>query len=423
MKQPLEQHLTEVLEARATTVRDLPDLGERVVTRGRRVRRRRRVYGGLAVVVAVATAVATPTLLVDPDARRTPAPPVTTPTSTPSPSRSEDPVSGRQQQRQFLDTAAVGPPTSVPFAVGRRLFIGDQRITVRLENEIVTQVHQVVGGYLVRVGRPFSAGATGLIREGSYQELAPPPTGRGAVDPSRRLAVWPVHEGGTRAPRTRLTLVQLPSGSRVSEQVITGGPWNVVGYADNGIVISRYGQPGGSRLALWDWTTKIVTELDSGKRWGTTLFVNALHAGGALLVHNAYSDGCATAILTTAPEVPVWERCDLVMVSVAVSADGSRVAVAETVEGGDALHVLDAATGETLQSWILPSGNTEPHVVWEDAQRVLFTMVHAYKGGSATALIRCTVGASACERVPTPQGEDITAPGSPVATRGPLRAS
>lgn len=423
MKQPLEQHLTETLEARAHAVRDVPDLGERVVTRGRQVRRRRRVYGGLAVVVAVATAVATPTLLVDPDARRTPAPPVTTPTSSPSPSPAAEPLTGRQQVRRFLNTAAVGPGTEVPFAalaagrhvaVGRHIYVGDERFTLPYSG-LITSVHRADGGYLVRRANTATAtGRLGLIGERPYRDLAVGSVGTVAVDRSQGLAAWSVFEGEGATRRSRLTLVELPGGTRVAEQVI--GPWwHMVGFAENGLVIARYMDQARPSAALWDWETSTVTALGPDvERWGTLDYSSALHTGGSLLVHSTDGGRCTSAVLTTAPEVPLWERCDIDMVSAAVSADGSLVAVSEAdgVEG-DALHLLDGATGESLQTWTLPSGSYEPQVVWEDAQRILFTIGYTYQGRPESMVIRCTVGASDCERVPTPEGEFIDALGHP----------
>jgi len=325
--------------------------------------------------------------------------------------------------RRFLNTAAVGPGTEVPFAAlaagrhvdaGRHIYVGDERFTLPYSG-MITSVHRVDGGYLVRpANTATTTGRIGLIGERPYRDLAVGSVGTVAVDQNQGLAAWSVFEGEGATRRTRLTMVELPGGTPVAEQVI--GPWwHVVGFAENGLVIARYVDQARPSSALWDWEKSTVTALGPDvKRWGTFDYSSALHTGGSLLVHGTDGGRCTSAVLTTAPEVPLWERCDVDMVSAAVSPDGSLVAVSE-MDGveGDALYLLDGATGESLQTWTLPSGSYEPQVVWEDAQRILFTIGYTYQGRPASMLVRCTVGASACERVPTPEGEFIDALGHP----------
>lgn len=410
MNRQLEQHITEALEARATTVRDLPDLGERVVTRGKRVRRRRRMYGGLAVVVAVATAVATPTVLVDRDARRTPAPPVTTPTVQPSPGRSLEPTPSATRIPRPWDTLALRPPTGVPFAVGPELFVGDQRTALRVEE--ILSVHRADNGFLVATrGRFTPPTRLWLVENGSQRELLSGTFGGVAVGPDGRQAAWGLIKESRRGARSELTLVELPSAKPRVTRVVEGY-WDVAGFAEGRVVVSEAVDPGG-RPYVWDPDAGTVTEL--ALPWPSgSVDIGALEDGGGLMLLNPWGERCPTAVLTRQPDVALWERCDMGQISsAAVSPDGTAVAVAEWAEGPDAGHVLDGATGEALQSWVLPRRSEVERVVWEDRARVLFHVTHAHPdAGVVSALIRCEVGRTPCERVPTPDDAHITALGN-----------
>lgn len=114
MRQPLEEHIARTLRARAGTVPDIPDLGERVVTGGRRVRRQRRAYGGIAVVVAVAVAVGAPALIADRDGSRVPNAPVSTPTGQPLPLPIPPPDNLPTPSARPWDDLPLGPATNVP---------------------------------------------------------------------------------------------------------------------------------------------------------------------------------------------------------------------------------------------------------------------------------------------------------------------
>lgn len=407
MKQPLEQHLTETLEARSTTVRDLPDLGERVVIRGRRVRRRRRMYGGLAVVVAVATAVATPTLLVDRDVRRTPAPPVTTPTG--HPSRLPTPEPSSSMVARPWDALPLGPKTNVPFAIWPDIFAGDERIRLRTEDP-VEQIHRVTSGYLVQAsGFDALAGSVGIVGEEPYRKLVEGSMSGLAVDGDRSRVVWSITDTLTDELRTTLVVAELPTGKRVARHVMDE-LWQVAGFTEDGVLVSPLADPGGPP-SLWDPAAGTVTPLPLP--WPTSpASVLALQPGGGLLLLGGHGERCPAAVFTSRPDAPLWEYCDGEIRSAAVSPDGAFVAVyARPRRGPDRAAVVEGASGEVHTRLRLPRGIDLAEVVWEDAEHVLIQAEDETVDDLVSALIRCSIGDPTCERVPTPDDGYITALG------------
>lgn len=372
----------------------------------------RRAFAGLAVVVVVAAAVAALKVLGDDDDRRTPRSAGATPTAESPPTRSTaSPSWTPEAVRRPWDVLPVGEPTDVPFAVGSRMFAGSADFTLRTEGSI-GEVHAINGGYLVRVNHRGSApDSVGVVRDHRYRELVSGYVGGLAVDREAGRAAWGVRI--RLGSRTRLMTVNLGAGDSVAEQVIEG-PWMVVGYAEGRVVIEPLLHPGGPPR-VWDPATESVTEM----RLPWSPYPGArpltMQPGGGLLLFHAYGDRCETAVLTSDPQTPIWDRCDTESTFAAVSRDGSQVAVVEDVVRRPAVGVvLDAGTGETAHRWNMPRGVDVVGLTWEGADKVLFLVEDSYRGGNlASTLIRCTVGQHSCERVPTPDDAYISAVAQP----------
>lgn len=405
MTQPLEASIAATLQARANRVRTIPDLGDRVVARGRRMRRQRRAYGGLAVIVAVAAAVGAPALLADREVDRTPGPPVATPTGLPSPSLPPATDKAVHEVPRPWDDLPLGATTNVPFAVGSQIFAGEDRIALQTSGDPINQVRAVGGDYLVHLGGTDAIpGTVALVGSGRSRKLDRGAISGFAVDADGQSAAWAVQRWKGSTTRTRLTLANLSSGDPVAEYVVDG-PWSVLGVADGRVVITFLGDPATSP-SVWDPREGTVTKMQLPRSL-THLDVVVLQSGGGLLLLEGYDQSCPIAVLTLRPGVPLWERCDLDPTSGAVSADGSRLAVIDGWKRPAAL-VLDATTGETTHSWALPRGAAVDQMTWEDAEHVLFAMTDSHQGSAlATAVIRCRIGESMCERVPTPKGRHV----------------
>lgn len=394
MNRQLEQHITETLEARATTVRDLPDLGERVVTRGRRVRRRRRMYGGLAVVAAVATAVATPTVLVDRDARRTPAPPVTTPTGQLSPSSDG-----------FLSGLPVGERTDVPFAVGSRIFTGHEQATLGIE-ETVHHIARVQGGYLVVAGnRPsFSVGITG---DQPYRELGAGAIGSAAATSDGSAVAWTIVD--TKRDLTELRTRWIRSGRVRATRELAG--WLVRGWIGDEVLIEPADRPA-LNPQLWSPLTGSVRRLPIPSDQAAPVYVLGFQSSGDLVLTRDQSNCMNSYRLSRA--TTLWSTCE--RADFAAIDDRGRLVLTRAQRSGLHLEVREA-DGVLIREIDLPApAAAATSVVWESADSFLMLVVdiagNAQVGpGERNGLVRCRVTTGRCERVPTPEDGYITALG------------
>lgn len=411
MNQPLEDSVAATYRARASTVRDAPGLAERAIARGRRVRRQRRAYGGLAVVAAVAVAVGTPTLLTGRDAVPTPGLPVATPTGRPSPVLPPGPQKSVKEIPRPWDDLPLGAATEVPFSIGSRIFGGDEIIKLpNTHGDPIEFVHAIDGGYVVEVaGFDAIPGTVAIVDNRRFRQLARGPITGLAVGADGGQAAWGEARVRTDPSRTTLTVVSLPDGAQSAHQTVNGS-WGVVGMAEGRLVLTQRVDPGVAP-ALWDPQARTLVTMQTPWSDGPTSSLITLENGGGLLLLDGGMDPCPTAVRTTQPEVPLWERCDIDAAYGAVSSDGSRIAVADGWKRSTGL-VLDSASGKTAHSWVLPRGADVEQVAWEDAEHVLFAMSDSYEGRAlVSALIRCRVGEGTCERVPTPPKGYITALG------------
>ena len=414
MNQPLEDSVAATYRARASTVRDAPGLAERAIARGRRVRRQRRAYGGLAVVAAVAVAVGTSTLLADRDGSRSPASPVSTPSGQPA-SPAPPTFLPKDAFTRPWDSLPVGPPTNVPFAIGPGIFSGSERITLPTKDSPIGEVQDVGSGYLV-YNRQFGSrpGTVGLVSDdGSYRRLDKGVGGGFVLDSRAERAAWVNWHARSGPPRTTLKVVSLPDGKEFARQVVDG-IWDVVGFSEDRLVLEDFVQ---SQPSSWDPATGVVTEIPLP--WpsppGRAVEVQA---GGGLLLFGGLLPGdgsetdCPAAVLTSRPQDKLWEQCAVDFWYSAVSPDGALVAAADLpTKRAAPPAVLDAATGQVVQRWKMPEDVEVFDVVWEDPEHVLFLVNHDDASSEVSALIRCRVGEGTCERVPTPPKGYITALG------------
>jgi hypothetical protein len=409
MNQPLEDSVAATYRARASTVRDAPGLAERAIARGRRVRRQRRAYSGLAVVAAVALTVGTPALLGERDGSRSPASPVSTPSGQPASPAPPTSVPKDAFTRTW-DSLPVGAPTNVPFAIGPGIFSGSERITLPTKDSPIGEVQDIGSDYLV-YNRRFGSrpGTVGLVSDdGSYRRLDKGVGGGFVLDSRAERAAWVSWHVRSEPVRTTLTVVSLPDGKESARRVVDG-VWDAVGFSENGLVLESNTFFVQSQPSSWDPATGVVTEIPLP--WpsppGGAVEVQA---GGGLLLFGGLPPGY---VLTSRPQDLLWEQCDVDFWRTAVSPGGALVAAVDfPTENVAPPAVLDAATGEVVQRWRMPPDVKVFDVAWEDPESVIFAISESYDGYPLwSTLIRCRVGEETRERVPTPGGGLITALG------------
>lgn len=389
----------------------MSDTSDRVpdVIESRRRRRRppRREYALLAVVVAVGLAVATSEVLTAREERRTPASPSSAPGEQASQSPSSEDTSSARPTAPPREALMFGPPTDLPVAMGSRIFHGHRQIQIAADEQI-SELKAAKDGYLVQSGGYGSTPQRlGLAREGQpYRRLMRGDIAGFAVDIDAGRVAWavPAEDGS----RTRLALVRLPSGARVARRVVDG-PWRLVGFAEKGLVITSMLFPG-APPSVWDPEAGRVSQMPVPDPAAATRILTMQQGGGLLLLTD--DEGrCITAVSTSRPEVALWRRCDTDVMFADVSPGGSRLILADSSDGEpDVVTVLDSSSGATLQQWVLPEYANLASAAWEDGRHVLLFVGPVVRGDDARSpLIRCRVGAGACEHVPTPDDDFVTA--------------
>lgn len=374
-------------------------LASRSQGRRRLTRRQRRAYAGLAVVAALAAAVATPIVLTDGVSRRTPVPPVATATSSPSPDPS---LSSPPPLDEFLGELPVGERTDVPFAVGARIFAGDEQVTLPTQEPILA-VAPVQGGYLVLAGErpPFSVG---IVGEQPYRELAEGSTGSIAAAPDGRAAAWT-----TLDPNDRLTEIRtrsITSGrTRATREL---GQWHVHGWIGDEVLI--FPGPGRGGPKLWSPAAGSTRRLPMPPNQRGWVHPVGFQASGDVVLTREASSNCITAYRVS-DVMTRWDRC--ARGGVGAVSEAGRIVLTKGLPSGLHLTVRDI-TGALIREIDMGAPALASAVVWESAESLVLHVRDISEAARVspverTALVRCGVSTGRCERVPTPPGSVVTA--------------
>jgi len=350
----------------------------------------RRRYVGLAVGVALAAGVAAPMVLTKGDARRTPAPPVTTPPGQPSPSSDG-----------FLSGLPVGERTDVPFAVGSRIFAVDEQVTHGIA-ETVHHVARVQGGYLVLMGnRPsFSVGIAG---DQPYRELGAGSIASAAASPDGSAVAWTIVD--TKRDRTEIRTQSIRSGGVRATRELAG--WLVRGWIGDEVLIEA-DRPA-LHPRLWSPLTGSVRRLPIPSDQAAPVSVLGFQSSGDLVLTR--NSNCTTSYRLS-DATTLWSTCE--RADFADIDDRGRLVLARAQRSGLHLQVREA-DGALIREIELPApAAAVTSVVWESADSFLVLVVDIAGNaqvdpGERNGLVRCRVPTGRCERVPTPDDAYITA--------------
>ncbi|MBA3618674.1 MAG: hypothetical protein H0W56_03600 [Acidothermales bacterium] len=272
MRHPIEPRLEAALHAEAQTVPDVPGLGERVVERGRRVRRRRRGAAGAALVCAMAVLVGGPSLLSDrepagrlapidtPSAEPSPKPssapsPDASPTAARTPSKTAEAVekaSTRRGVERVLARLPHGAPPAVPFMEGSTLHVSGQAMAFP-NSMLFPRTMTPYGALVIKHGPGFTGAEdleaqTGIVNsQGEFRAVAEGEPLGAAVSPDGdqvALGVLAVRPGTTDLEATA-RVVDLATGGILAETPVPRST-TVLGWYEGAVVLSTL-----SKVSTW----------------------------------------------------------------------------------------------------------------------------------------------------------------------------
>lgn len=414
MADHFDEDLKRSLTTQAARVPQTYDLSSSAITRARGIRRRRRVVGG--VVAAAVVAVAIPVGLQVGDAvtrtERQLAPatsgtapsegptaePSLSPTASPATEPPEQTITGpKQVDIDFATLPAADEPPRVPYLEGQVFVIGDSRVEVDVEGDVMGGV-PFDGGAHVYVSR----GGTGqLVRvtDGGTEQLGVAAGGPIASTDLRwnAYAIGAADRFGNVDRGITLAIFDSSDGSTSTVELPLANYVRMVALID-GTVYYKPEPPDGTRQPLSSWSTG----QDGPTVVPGSYDATALSADGQLVAYltEITDSGTCTQVDDRIGGVPLFDTCDHQVRG--FSPDGSYAwAVPSYSEGyslGD-LALLDVQTGEVIRR--LPSfdnGLDFMDATFEDADHLL---IQAEQGGQ-TALVRCTVSTGECEAATPP---------------------
>lgn len=303
---------------------------------------------------------------------------------------------------EFLSELPIGERTDVPFAVGARIFAGDEQVTLPTQDPIYA-VAPVQGGYLVLAGEvpPFSVG---LVGDQSYRELATGSTSIAAT-PDGSAAAWTTLE-----PSGQLTEIRtrsIASGrTRATREL---GEWVVLSWIGDEVLIFPVSSGRGGPK-LWSpaaGSSRRLPRPSNQRGWGYPVGFQA--SGDVVMTRDAKSN--CIAAYRVSDVTTRWDRC--ARGDVGAVSEAGRIVLTSRLPSGLHLRVRDIS-GALIREIDMGAPALATAVVWESADSVVLLLRDISADARVspverTALVRCGVSTGTCERVPTPPRSAITA--------------
>jgi len=355
-----EELLTDALHERVDR-RHVPStpMGD-VVTRARRLQRRRRVRNGV-VAAAVVAVLATPFVL---DATHRPG-------TSPVPTDPAPTAPSTAPLRVRLADVALGRPPAIAWIDGSDYVAADGTRTT-LPVDRIGSATPYRGGFLVSAYGDYhltllDSSLRAVWRRCATAGLAVSQDGLRTAYPTGNcgLAAGTLHHGPTDG--TDEQTARFPSAGQIP-----------VGFLGETVVVSGYGGVSPA-LVDADGTTTTIDRLRrvSGVDDSHGLVSGQLASGGDVRVTGAVVDPRAGVVKWRAPG---WTLR-------AFSPDGSMVIGMRLDDGGSGVAIFDAETGEQLHAFALPRRFGFTQVAWEDDEHLLMTTTQIH----AQAILRTTL--------------------------------
>jgi hypothetical protein len=376
MTSSLEAQLAQELHDEAEEVHERSDLAERVISRGRAVRRRRMLATGAVGVAAILTIAISSALGGGPAESAPPA----------APSRSASPsptTSLSAAMRQF----PKGSPPEVDYVVGTTAHLGGR--TVALPDDwVVEALVKVDDRWIMIVEAP---GIRMVVETTDQQDDwrvidRHDPKGL-AVDPTGRYLAWGSQNQLVSADE-HLTEYDLTTGQVVAQRTVNQ-PVQVQGWAKEGVIASYRLSPGGSPI-VWNPQADTITTVWGGDDAGPT-FLAYTRKNAPRWALSDGNGGCGVMIARPGQSAAIPHCSHPVEAPAAFSADGKLLAANSD---GPAVRVFDRKLADTGVAYPMPSDLPVMQIV-PDGARLLVVVADSSDGSSH--VLSCA-GAGLCDR-------------------------
>jgi hypothetical protein len=378
MTSSLESQLAQELHHEADQVQARSDLAERVISRGRAVRRRRMLVTGAVGVAAIVTIAVSAALGSGPTESAPPAGP--TRSATPSPT-----VSLSAAMRQY----PKGAPPAVDYVVGTTGHLGGR--TVALPDEwVVDDLLKVGDRWIMIVEAP---GIRMVVETTGQQDDflvldRHDPKGL-AVDPTGRYLAWGSQNQLVSADET-LTEYDLITGKVVAQRTVNQ-PVQVQGWAKEGVIASYRLAPGGSPI-VWNPVADTLTTVWGGDGAGPTFLAYTRKDAPRWALSDG-RDGCGVAIAHPGQAAAVPD-CEHPVESPAAFLDDGRSLAAGS--DGPAVRIFDRKLADTGVAYPLPRDMPLLQIVPVGTR--LLVVVADSSDGSSHVLGCGGTGTGSCDR-------------------------
>jgi hypothetical protein len=378
MTSSLEAQLAQELHDEAEQVHERSDLAERVISRGRAVRRRR-VLSAAAVGVAAIVTIAVSSAL---DGGPTESAPPAGPTRSASPSPSTT-AKLSAAVRQF----PKGAPPAVDYVVGTTAHLGGR--TVALPDDwVVDDLLKVGSRWIMIVEAPgIRMVVSTTDQQDDFRVLDRHDPKGLAVDPTGRYLAWGSQNQLVSADE-HLTEYDLATDTVVAQRTVNQ-PVQVQGWAKQGVIASYRLAPGGSPI-VWNPAKDTITTVWGGAGAGPT-FSAYTRKGAPRWALSDGTRGCGVMIAHPGQAARVPNCTHSMEAPAAFSADGRLLAASSD---GPAVRVFDRSLADTGAAYPIPSELPVMQIV-PDGTRLLVVVADSSDGSSH--VLGCA-GAGPCDR-------------------------
>ena len=404
-----DQDLKQSLATQAARVPQSSDLGRGAVVRGRSIRRRRRVVGGVAFAAVVAIAVPVGLEVGDSVSRNDgQVAPATTGPTTPT-----EITGPRQVQLDLTALPLADEPPQIPYVEGQTVVVGDERYNVDATDDLKA-VAAFDGGAHAYVSRNGAAELVRVTPEGSEVLGAAAGTPIASADLRwNAYALGDVDKFGNVLRGITLTLFDSQDGSTSEINLPAANNVDIYALVD-GTVYLRPQSSDGTELPLQSWAAgEAAPTVVSGSFAATAVSPNGDLVADLTKVTDFGTQTCSD-VVDLVSGADVWATCKNQVLG--FSPDGSFAWAGPEYADGYApveIAILDARTGEVIRELQGPGDIDHPvffmNASFEDEDHLL---IRAEQDGQ-TALVRCTVPTGECESALPPVDGTSDTTGSP----------
>jgi len=398
----LDQDLKQSLATQASRVPQGSDLGRGAIVRGRGIRRRRRVVGGVAFAALVAIAVPVGLEVGDSVSRNDgQVAPATTGPTTPT-----EITGPRQVNLDLTALPLADEPPQIPYVEGQTVVVGDERYNVDATGDLKA-VAAFDGGAHLFVSRGSTAELVRVTPEGSEVLGAAAGTPIASADLRwNAYAIGDVDKFGNVLRGITLTLFDSQDGSTSEINLPAANYVDIYALVD-GTVYLRPHSSDGTELPLQTW----APGQEAPSYLPTNYYASAVSDDGRVIADmTKVTDFGSCTEVRGSGRSSLWQTCAQSILGFSPGAvfAWAGPAYLDGYSLGD-IVIIDAQTGDVIRR--LPSfdnGLDFMDATFEDADHLLIRV----EQGGQTALVRCAASTGQCE-LAVPVADGTSELGSP----------